>query len=139
MSGKSAEDNKSSWEKYHAQAITESQAGDRDKALAINAFADHFLTDAFAAGHLFNKRDVMETFNRQLPVDAKRKFTPASVAFFDAVAAAAFTGAVKTEFSKYETVAYKGIIFRPNINSASRFSQLLQGIHRRSPISCPVR
>ncbi len=133
VSGKSAGDNKSSWEKYHAQAITESQAGDRDKALAINAFADHFLTDAFAAGHLFNKRDVMETFNRQLPVDAKGKFTPASAAFFDAVAAAAFTGAVKTEFSKYETVAYKGIIFRPNINSASRFSQLLQGIHSAEP------
>jgi len=133
VSGKSTADNKSSWEKYHALAISESQAGHKDKALAINAFADHFLTDAFASGHLFNKRDVMETFNRQLPVDAKGKFTPASVAFFDVVAARAFTGAVKTEFSKYETVTYEGGFFRPNINSDSRFSKLLQGIHSKEP------
>ena len=127
VSGKSTADNKSSWEKYHALAISESQAGHKDKALAINAFADHFLTDAFASGHLFNKRDVMETFNRQLPVDAKGKFTPASVAFFDVVAARAFTGAVKTEFSNYETVTYEGGFFRPNINSDSRFSKTPSG------------
>jgi hypothetical protein len=132
-SGRSADDNKSSWEKYHAQAIAAAQAGNRDQALAINSFADHFLTDAFAAGHLFDKRDVMEVFNRQLPVDADGNFTSASVAFFDAVAAAAFTGAVETEFSRYETVASWHGIFHPNIDSTDRFSRLLQGIHSAEP------
>lgn len=40
--------------------------GNRDQALATNAFGDHFLTDAFAAGHLFNKRDLMDTFAAKL-------------------------------------------------------------------------
>jgi hypothetical protein len=132
VSGKSTTDNKSSWEKYHALAISESQAGNKDKALAINAFADHFLTDAFAAGHLFNKRDVMEAFNRQLPVNAKGEFTPASVAFFDAVAALAFTGPVKTEFSNYESVATTWGV-HPNIDRTGRFSILLQRIYSKEP------
>jgi hypothetical protein len=53
VSGKSTEDHKTEWEANHKVAVQTSQAGDRDKALATNAFADHFLTDAFAAGHIF--------------------------------------------------------------------------------------
>jgi hypothetical protein len=132
-SGSVGADHKSSWEKYHTLAIREAQAGNRDKALAINAFADHFLTDAFAAGHLFNRRDLMNFFNSRLTVNPKGEFTADSVAFFDAVAAAAFVGPVQTEFSQHETVEYKGGFFRPNINSVSRFSILLQEIHKREP------
>ena len=132
VSGKSSDDHKSSWEKYHALAISESQAGNKDKALALNAFADHFLTDAFAAGHLFNKRDVMELFNSKLPVNAKKEFTTDSKAFFDRVAAHAFTGSVKTEFSQYETVATT-YWMHWRINSVSRFSELLQQIHSKEP------
>ena len=33
-----------------------------DIAYPINAFGDHFLTDAFAAGHLINKENVMNRF-----------------------------------------------------------------------------
>jgi hypothetical protein len=101
-----------------------------------NAFANHFLTDAFSAGHLFNKRDVMEKFNGQLPTTGqgdKREFTKGSAAFFDDIAKAAFVGDVDAEFSKYETVEKWHGIFRPNINSASRFSLLLQGIHLEKP------
>ena len=47
-----------------------------------NAFADHFLTDAFAAGHLINKTDVMELFKSQM-VDAQNNLTQASVTFFN--------------------------------------------------------
>jgi hypothetical protein len=35
--------------------------------------------------------------------------------------------------SKYETVEYKGVIFRPNINSAGRFAKLLKGIQDAEP------
>jgi hypothetical protein len=133
VSGKAAGDHKSAWEKYHAAAISESQGGNKDQALATNAYADHFLTDAFSAGHLINKRDVMELFKGNLPVDAKGDFTAASESFFDNVAKKSFVGAVKTEFSQYETVKWKGVFFRPNIDSVGIFSRLLQGIHQQEP------
>ena len=135
VSGQSTGDHKQSWESNHRQALDASRAGDKDKALLTNAFADHFLTDSFSAGHLFNKRDVMEKFNSQLPTTGKgdkRKFTEGSEKFFDGVAAAAFVGAVATEFSKYET-AERMYGFHPNINSVSRFSSLLQGVHLEKP------
>lgn len=129
----SPENHKSSWERHHAEAVGESQKGNKEKALAINAFADHFLTDAFAAGHLINKRDVMEAFKRNITVKADKKLTAESVAFFDAVASKSFVGAVKAAFSAYETVEWKGYVFRPNIDSTGRFSTLLQGIHEKEP------
>ncbi|MDJ0355291.1 hypothetical protein [Paenarthrobacter sp. PH39-S1] len=133
VSGKSAFDHKSAYEDYHWRAIRASQGGNRDSALILNSFADHFLTDAFAAGHLFNKRDVMQLFNSRLPMNASNEFTAASVAFFDAVATRAWTGDVAREFSRYETVEFKGAVFRPNIDSEGRFSKLLQGIHQKEP------
>jgi len=148
VSGKSTGDNKSEWETNHKTAVQTSQSGDKDKALATNGFADHFLTDAFSAGHLINKRDVMEEFKGKLPKTPAGEFTTASKAFFDDLATKAFTGAVQTEFSKLKTVA----CFDPNplgnhpeapcsdtfsvhadIDSASRFSTLLQGIQKERP------
>jgi Domain of unknown function (DUF4157) len=68
-SGKSTSENhKDYWIKHHQEAIKESKNGDINKARIINAFADHFLTDAFAAGHLFNKFDAIEKFNKILPL-----------------------------------------------------------------------
>jgi len=133
LSGVSSTNHKETWEHYHAEALKASQAGNLDEALALNAFGDHFLTDAFAAGHLINKRDLMEKFKKTLPVNAKGEFTGDALKFFDAVAAKAFVGKVKDEFSKYETVTYEGYVFRPNINSVDRFSKLLQGIHKKKP------
>ena len=134
-SGKSTGDHKQSWEDNHHKAVDASRAGDKDKALLTNAFGDHFLTDAFSAGHLFNKRDVMEKFNNQLPTQGKgadREFTKDSTKFFDAIATTVFVGDVATEFSRYETFeTHYG--FHPNINSASRFSALLQGVHLERP------
>ena len=134
---------KSEWEKHHAAALDASKSGDKDKALMINAYGDHFLTDAFAAGHLVNKRDVMEQFESQLKLDAAGKeFTKESKKFFDDVAKDAFRGSVKTEFSKYETYeTYKvekggkkyDTHIHPNISDENRFSALLQGIHKKKP------
>jgi hypothetical protein len=133
--GMSTADHKRAWEENHRKALAAARAGRKDEALLINAFGDHFLTDAFAAGHLFNKRDVMERFNAQLPTKGagdKREFTKDSEKFFDAVAKTAFVGDVAREFSKYETVE-RHFGFHPNINSASRFSTLLQHIHLERP------
>jgi Domain of unknown function (DUF4157)/LysM domain len=132
--GAAGPNHKSEWEKYHAAALAESVAGNKDKALMTNAFADHFLTDAFAAGHLINKPDVMEAFKSQLKLDAQgNEFTEDSKKFFDSVANDAFTGSVKTEFSKYETYEAYSMGWHPDIDSPSRFSSLLQGIHKEEP------
>jgi LysM repeat protein len=131
--GASSPNHQREWEKHHAAALAASQAGDKDKALQINAFGDHFLTDAFAAGHLVNKRDLMEKFKGQLQLDAKgEEFIPSSRELFDAVATAAFTGNVKAAFSRYETVeTHYGV--HADIDRVSRFSTLLQEIHKEEP------
>ena len=62
----SAGDHKSEWEKIHKMALSLAQQGKNKEALLQAAFGDHYLTDAFAAGHLFNKRDVMERLRSRL-------------------------------------------------------------------------
>jgi hypothetical protein len=135
--------NQSAWEEHHKRAIQEAQrigaapdekvdrAVPLEGALIINAFGDHFLTDAFAAGHLINKDAIAEYWKRQffngkdLTSDAKD--------FFGRLAERAFQlGDVKARFSKLETVdTHYG--FHPNINSASRFAEVLQGIAEQEP------
>jgi hypothetical protein len=70
----------------------------------LNAFCDHFLTDAFAAGHLVNKRDVMEMLKSSLQIDPKGDFTVGSRRSSMPSPGIVFKGAVKTEFAKYKTV-----------------------------------
>src|SRR5258705_3994161 len=128
--GKTSTNHKSEWEKHHTAALNASKSGDKEKAMMINAFGDHFLTDAFSAGHLINKADVMELFKSQLKLNAAGDdFDAPSKAFFDAVATDAFTGTVQTEFSKYETNDVIGW----DMDRPSCFSLLLQGIHREKP------
>jgi Domain of unknown function (DUF4157) len=52
--------NRIAWEKFHTQALDKAKQAGSDKALLqeallIDAAGGHFLTDAFAAGHLFDK------------------------------------------------------------------------------------
>jgi hypothetical protein len=76
----------------------------------------------------------MEQFKSQLKLDTKGKeSTQESKVFFDDVAKDAFMGNVMTEFSKYETYEAYRVGWNPNINSVSRFSTLLQGIHKKEP------
>ena len=58
--------NRSEWRRLHEEAITEAQGAGREhsearfqRALLIDAAGGHFLTDAFAAGHLFDKSEVL--------------------------------------------------------------------------------
>ncbi len=78
-SAKKGEDHKSAWEKHHRTALDQAkknaapkgapQASDPAKpdqgtvpadAKVTNLFAAHYLTDAFASGHLINKSEIME-------------------------------------------------------------------------------
>jgi len=126
---------KSEWEKYHTRAIGIMRKGVdssvTDDALAVNAFGDHFLTDAFAAGHLFNKNDLSEYFKTL--VMSGGKVNANGNTMFTNIAAKAYHGKLKDEFSKYETVEWKGVVFRPNMNSADRFKALLVGIMEQEP------
>lgn len=58
--------NRAEWRRLHEEAIAVAQAAGREqseeqfqRALLIDAAAGHFLTDAYAAGHLFDKSEVL--------------------------------------------------------------------------------
>jgi hypothetical protein len=133
--GAASDNHKTEWEKYHHAALEASQAGEKDKALMINAYGDHFLTDAFSTGHLINKPDIMALFKGQIKKESTAQdaaFDAPSKAFFDAVAKKAFTGDVVKAFEKYETVK-KHYGFHPNIDTVDMFSLLLQGVYDKAP------
>lgn len=59
-----------SWARYalhHKEALLLALDKDLDAALVRNAFADHFLTDAFASGHLRVPRDLLVGLSGGLP------------------------------------------------------------------------
>jgi hypothetical protein len=155
--------NRSQWEHYHRLAIEDAQQEYLaqpsgvdiffERALIINAFGDHFLTDAFAAGHLLNK-DVMIDRFRSAFLKGK-DLTSAGSKFFERVADAAWKGDVAAKFSKLEGVEFPtvhapwwvGLIpgglpiagrdvpvpFHPNIDSADRFATVLKGAAKQQP------
>jgi hypothetical protein len=56
------------YRRIHEQAIETSHRGDVGKAHAYDAMADHYLTDAFAAGHIRTPRaDVQTYWNQVVP------------------------------------------------------------------------
>lgn len=122
------------WEKYHLRAIEEAQRLARDpalqgrsfvpeSALIINAFGDHFLTDAFSSGHVINKAEVMGMFIAKFY--SGDKLNAAGEAFFGKVASKAFRGVLKEKFSALETFEPYILWWNPNIDSVSRFTSLL--------------
>lgn len=143
-------DNRSEWERYHRQAIEEAQAEGLaqpngvdiffEKALIINAFADHFLTDAFAAGHLINKEVMIDRFKAAFLNGSD--LTSAADTFFDRVAKVAWKGDVATRFSKLETYDHPDVSvgpldvplpWHPNIDSAEMLARVLKGAATQEP------
>jgi hypothetical protein len=60
-------DHRSEWERYHREATVEARVAALggaktvpEKAVVLNGFAGHFLTDAFSAGHLRAKSAIMD-------------------------------------------------------------------------------
>lgn len=141
-------DNRSAWERHHQRAIEEAQKILLDPAnadrsvflewpLIINAFGDHFLTDAFASGHLINKEVMIALFKANFFDGAALK--PEAKAFFEKVAKMAWKGELSKRFSALETADYPVckwgwcIKWHPNINSPDRFSQVLIGAAEQQP------
>lgn len=135
---------KTAWERHHKWALEEARK-DPNMAvsgyfaqwpLTINAFGDHFLTDAFAAGHVVNKEVVVDYYKASFY--SSGSLTADGKAFFDKVSVKAFTGDVAKKFSGLESAkpydAWWNVVnWNPNINSASRFAALLSGIAEKEP------
>ncbi len=138
--------NKSAWEAYHQRAIQEAQKAYLsssnstvfpEQALITNAFGDHFLTDAFASGHIINKETTIAYFKSNFYNGSSLK--PEGKEFFKKLAKACFKGDLAKKFSGLETVDYPVcawgwcIKWRPNIDSPDRFAELLTTAAEQEP------
>ena len=140
-------DHRQAWQRHHERAIREAQRMAIDPQLqnvstlpvlplVINAFGDHFLTDAFASGHVINKAVVGEVFR-----DAffkGRSLSPEGRAFFDRVARQAWHGEVAEQFRQLETAerydAWWNVVrWHPDIKNAERFASVLQAAAEEAP------
>jgi hypothetical protein len=138
---------KAAWERHHEWAIKEAQKMFLDPRYAgtsyfpewpllINAFGDHFLTDAFAAGHVINKEAVIDYFKSNFYTQGK--LIDKGKAFFSKVAEKAFTGDVAAKFKKLETAqpydAWWNVVgWNPDIKNAERFGLVLIGAAEQEP------
>lgn len=136
--------NRSEWEKYHERAIMEMQtlvAANPNASvvpfgpLATNAFGDHFLTDAFASGHMVNKEVVINRFRSKF-YQGTNTLTPAAEDFLSRLAAAAWAfPEVRSTFSKLELASrdFNKLFIKWNIDTENAFRKLLVQIAEREP------
>ena len=127
--------NKDAWERHHRRAVEEAQKTVQEAKAAgkpvpflewpliINAFGDHFLTDAFASGHLINKEVMIESFKSMFFQSGA--LTADGQQFFTDVATEAFQGDVAKKFSALEVADPIVGNLRPDIDSAFMFAQVL--------------
>ena len=140
--------NRTAWEAYHRRAIEEAQKlallpENQNRSyvpewpLVLNAFGDHFLTDAFASGHLISKELMIALFKKNF--FSGGSLTDAADDFFERVADAAYVGDVKAKFSKLEPVQRKVcalgwcLPLHPNIRTAGMFKDLLVAAAESEP------
>jgi hypothetical protein len=107
-----------------------------DRAALSAGFAEHFLMDAFSAGHLFNKDDFISVLKANLDAlskDARDKLF-ASVAQGVLVNAASKTLLGTYELTDKNTPWYVGggWLVHPNLDSESVFTGLLQHLYADS-------
>ncbi len=134
-------DHKRRWHELHRRALQEK--GELVLAhpnasllavgpLTVNAFADHFLTDAFAAGHLVNKEVLMDRFRSRF--FSGSTLTADGARFFDQVAQAAWTAAVRNAMGRLEPTSPPDALcthglclpITPNIRTAGMFAEVLK-------------
>jgi len=132
-------DHHSAWNKHHASAIAEAQQQALDDAsrrrtsipmtaLVINAFGDHFLTDAFASGHLLNKGEIIAYFKAMFY--SGKSLSKAGEKFFERLADAAWKrGSVAAKFSKLQSTAWHGA----DIDRPGRLAEVLKGAAEQEP------
>jgi hypothetical protein len=132
---------KERWEAHHKRAMAAARtpetlpwrnATPKNWPVTINAFGDHFLTDAFAGGHLFNKAEAMSLFFSNFYSNGKP--TSATETFLNRVAHVAWHDDLPGIFSKLETA--DGVLFgigHPNIDTPDMFARVLVGIAEQRP------
>jgi len=132
-------DYRSEWEKYHRDAIAQALVAGRakatavpDKATVVNAFASHFLTDAFAAGHLHSKSQIVDF--------AKLKWNElgADETWLDIIPESSFTVAVAEKLLAHPKLGprlrgYEIRIIEWDEMSVTKLSELIYGLQENSP------
>lgn len=114
-------DHRTKFTEGHARALWESALGNSQAAQAHNSFAGHFLTDAFSAGHVVNKADVMSRFTSRLTERTD---------FLDAVAASAWQDdGVRRRMSNREMTGFPNM----NFDSEWMFKRFLRGVDEKRP------
>lgn len=136
--------NRGEWEKYHTRALaaarTATTPDQKNRALIINAFGDHFLTDAFSAGHLFNKGIVNRIFQDNF-YNTSGKLTDQAKSFFEKVADKVLADkAAYAAFDQYEVTDQYGVdlifgTYNPNLGTnngvVKTLKEILIGIAER--------
>ncbi len=131
-------DHRSEWERYHREATIEARVAALggaktvpEKAVVINGFASHFLTDAFAAGHLRAKSQIMDF--------AKLKWLElgADETWFDIIPES-FTVAVAEKLLAHPKLgprlrAHQIRIVEWDDMSVTRLSELIYGLQENAP------
>ncbi|MEG3165127.1 hypothetical protein U1701_11030 [Sphingomonas sp. PB2P19] len=138
----SPNDHKRLWDQHHKRAMAAARtpealpwrnASPRNWPVTINAFGDHYLTDAFAGGHLFNKAEALSLFMSNFYANGKP--TSATETFLNRVAHVAWHGDLPAKFGKLEPVAgIIGDLGHPDINSPGMFYEVLKGIAKQEPM-----
>lgn len=133
-------DHRSTWERYHERAIQAMRGLVADHPsssvapfgpLTINAFGDHFLTDAFASGHLVNKDVVMARVGAAF--FSGSQLTRAGQGFLARLAHECWgRRKVRDTFSSLELVETIALIHW-NIDTENAFRKLLVGIAEKKP------
>lgn len=125
-SGRGTADHRTAFVNGHSRALWESALGHPGAAQRHNSFAGHFLTDAFAAGHVVNKADVMARFAARL-TDAD--------AFLAAVAARAWADpTVVATMSRYEE---NSTPLHLDFDTEGMFGRFLNGVSSARPELVP--
>ena len=85
--------NRAEWRRLHEQALQLAQDPKQfDRALLWDAFASHFLTDAFAAGHVFDKAKLQTAIELHLSQRPARPANPELGAYYGLVQLKGATG-----------------------------------------------
>jgi len=101
-----------------------------NEAMLHNAYGDHFLTDAFAAGHLINKEDVMAMFRANVKDPNNPKSNAKRDKLCDAVATEVFKDAGTAAYiSRFDGK----FVFWWAIDNAGDFSTVLKKIDNKKP------
>jgi hypothetical protein len=135
--GKAAGANfKDSWESLHRRALDLAHAaasGNRevpDEARVINGFAAHFLTDAFSAGHLANKKELMDAAQAKFDALPTTGLIWKENSFSKGVARGMLAdGKISAELAKWELDLGTG--FKPF--GTENTSELIYGLRGKEP------